>query len=48
MNKKLLTLKDERLEQKKLRKLVEEAKEILQKIPHEEIVKAIREDRDTR
>lgn len=38
----------ERLERERLRRLAEEAGEILQKIPADEIVKSIREDRDSR
>ncbi len=38
----------ERLEREKLRKLAEEAGEILQKVPAEEIVEAVRASRDNR
>ena len=37
-----------RVEKERLRKLAEEAGEILQKIPAEELVEAVREGRETR
>ena len=43
-----LTLEAERLEKQKLRKLAEEAGDILQKIPTEEFVKAVRAGREAR
>lgn len=43
-----LTLEAERLEKEKLRKLVEEASEIFQKIPTEEFVEAVRAGREGR
>jgi antitoxin CcdA len=43
-----LTLEAERLEREKLRKLVEEAGEILQKIPTDEFVEAVRAGREAR
>jgi|WetSurMetagenome_2_1015567.scaffolds.fasta_scaffold01496_14 hypothetical protein len=38
----------ERLEKEKLMKLIGEASKILQKIPNEDFIKSIREDRDSR
>ena len=38
----------ERLEKEKLRKLAEEASEILQKVPVEEIVESVRASRENR
>jgi len=43
-----LTLEAERLEKERLRKLIEEADEIFQKIPTEEFVEAIRAGREAR
>ncbi len=43
-----LRLEVERLERERLRKLAQEAGEILQKIPAEEIVEAVRASRENR
>lgn len=45
---KTLELEAERLERERLRKMAEEAGEILQKIPAEELVEAVRMGRETR
>jgi post-segregation antitoxin (ccd killing protein) len=48
LTRKALEREAKRLERERLRRLAEEAGEILQKVPAEEIVKSIREDRDKR
>ena len=45
---KTLELEAERLERERLRKMAEEAGEILQKIPAEELIEAVRMGRETR
>jgi post-segregation antitoxin (ccd killing protein) len=45
---KALQLEVDRLERERLRKLAEEAGEILQKVPAQEIVEAVRAGRETR
>ena len=45
---KALELEVERLEKERLRRLAEEAGEILRKIPAEELVEAVRSGRETR
>jgi len=45
---KTLELEVERLERERLRKMAEEAGEILQKIPAEELIEAVRMGRETR
>jgi len=48
LTRKALEREVERLERERLRRLADEAGEILRKIPTEEIVRTIREDRDGR
>ena len=45
---KTLELEAERLERERLRKMAEETGEILQKIPAEELIEAVRMGRETR